>query len=49
MEEILKNIPGVQVYLDDILVGGQSLDECYLRLRLVLERLKDYNVRVNFD
>lgn len=49
MEQILRNMPGVQVYLDDILIGGKSLDECYSRLEHVLQRLREYNVRVNFD
>lgn len=49
MEQVLRDLPGVQVYLDDILIGGESLDECYGHLRLVLERLVKYNVKVNLD
>lgn len=49
MEQILHGLHGVQVYLDDILIGGKDLDECHGRLRTVLDRLKEYNVRVNFE
>lgn len=49
MEQILNGLLGVQVYLDDILIGGASLDQCYERLTRVLDRLKEFNVHVNFD
>ncbi len=40
METILRGIPGVSVYLDDILIAGGSEDENVERLQRVLSRLK---------
>ena len=45
--EILKGLDKVHVDFDDILVGGLDLDEYKKRLNCVLDRLKEYNVRIN--
>ena len=46
MENLLQGIPGVSVYIDDILVTGPT-DEQYLsRLAEVLHRLKDAGVKL---
>ncbi|KAE8739254.1 hypothetical protein FOCC_FOCC015252 [Frankliniella occidentalis] len=47
MDCILKCIPGVKCYLDDTLVCGSSLSECFERTSLVLRRLSAHNVQVN--
>ncbi|KAM7309690.1 uncharacterized protein ISCGN_006684 [Ixodes scapularis] len=44
IESILGDLPGVQVYLDDILVAEKKGDST---LRQVLLRLRDYGVRLN--
>ncbi|XP_053698952.1 uncharacterized protein K02A2.6-like [Sabethes cyaneus] len=47
ISQILSNIPGVSVFLDDIKITGPD-DETHLkRLELVLLRLNNYNIRVN--
>lgn len=47
MEQILDGIPGVCVYIDDILVAAPS-KECHLKLlATVFTRLSKYNVKVN--
>ena len=46
MEGILKGIPHVSVYLDDILVTGNSPEEHLSNLEVVLTRLKDAGLRL---
>ena len=49
MSQILVNIDGLFIYLDDILVSGDTLEECEQRLHSVFERLNHHNVHVNLD
>lgn len=49
MDQILSGIPGVNCYLDDILISGSNLQEAKLRVEVVLERLSKFNVKVNLD
>jgi Reverse transcriptase (RNA-dependent DNA polymerase) len=49
MEEILKGIPKVCVYLDDILATGRCIEEAQEVLEVVLRRLREYNVQVNAE
>ena len=46
MEKVLQGIPGVVVYLDDILVTGRTEEEHLDHLREVLDRLKQHGLRV---
>lgn len=49
MENILRDIPGVSVFIDDIRITGPD-DETHLRrLELVLQRLASANIRINED
>lgn len=41
MEELLKCLEGVQVYLDDILVGGKDEKEHNASLEAVLQCMQD--------
>jgi hypothetical protein len=45
--KIVENIPGLFVYLDDILISDKFEQECYERLLHVLKRFSDHVVRVN--
>ena len=45
MENILQGLPGVVVYLDDILVAGASEEEHLMRLNQVLSRLEQAGLR----
>ena len=47
MECVLEGIPGVQVYLDDVLVVATAWEEHQKRLNTVLQRLRDYNITLN--
>lgn len=47
MEEMLYDIDGVIVYIDDIVVFGKSREEHNTRLELVLKRLKTNNANLN--
>ena len=49
METILQGLPGVQVYLDDVLVTAPSWEEHQKRLDMVMERIKTYNITLNKD
>ena len=47
MESLLKGIPGVAVYLDDILVTGSSEEKHLASLKQVLARLQEAGLRLN--
>jgi RNase H-like domain found in reverse transcriptase/Reverse transcriptase (RNA-dependent DNA polymerase) len=47
MERILEGIPGIVIYIDDVLVAGATLEEYEATLQLVLERLCDNNLSLN--
>jgi len=49
METVLQGIPGVVVYLDDILVVGSIRKEHNKRLRLALSRLQSAGLRLRKD
>lgn len=46
MEEILRDIPGTSVYLDDVLVTGRTDDEHLQNLRKVLQRIKESRLKL---
>lgn len=47
METILQGLEGVEVYVDDVVVYGRDKKEHDMRLRAVLDRLAEYNVKLN--
>ncbi|XP_011859117.1 PREDICTED: uncharacterized protein K02A2.6-like [Vollenhovia emeryi] len=49
IENILKDIPGVVVFLDDIRVAGTDRQDHLNKLRLVFGRLQKFNIRVNME
>lgn len=49
IENILKDIPGVAVFLDDIKISGPTNEIHLQRLRQVLNRLSEYNIQINMD
>ncbi|XP_011874398.1 PREDICTED: uncharacterized protein K02A2.6-like, partial [Vollenhovia emeryi] len=49
LEQILQDIPGVAIFIDDIVITVHSDCEHLQRLQLVLERLHQHNVRINLD
>ena len=46
METLLRDIPGVVVYIDDILVAGHDTDEHYNNLNKVMMRLEEAGVQL---
>ncbi|KAK9736597.1 Reverse transcriptase (RNA-dependent DNA polymerase) [Popillia japonica] len=48
-KNILKDIPGVSVFLDDIKITGPDDSTHLKRLEEVLGRLANYNIRANYD
>lgn len=49
MDEILKGLNKTACYIDDIIVTGESMEECQSNLHKVLSRLNEYNVQINLD
>ena len=46
MQQVFEGLPGVKVIMDDIITHGQNVAEHDTRLRVALERSKDYNLRL---
>nr|XP_037291041.1 uncharacterized protein K02A2.6-like [Rhipicephalus microplus] len=46
MNELLKGLPGVVCYLDDVLITGASHTECLARMEAVLQVFMDHGVKV---
>lgn len=46
MDQLLKDIPGVLVFLDDVLISGKDVEEHNLRVDKVLTRLEKAGVRL---
>lgn len=49
LEQILQDIPGVAIFLDDIVITAHLYCEHLQRLRSVLNRLLKHNVRINLE
>lgn len=49
IDRALKGIKGVFAYIDDIILGGNSIEELMEKLDQVLERLSQFNIKVNFE
>ena len=47
MESVLGRIPGVAIFLDDILISGKTKREHLARLRLVLRKLEDAGLKLS--
>mgnify|MGYP003467003963 CR=1 FL=1 len=47
INEVIKGIQGVRAYQDDLIVFGKSSDEHRRNLKQLLERLKQFNVKIN--
>ena len=45
MEQVLRDIPRTQCYLDDILITGTNDEDHLQNLSIVLKRLSDYGLR----
>ncbi|XP_064479680.1 uncharacterized protein K02A2.6-like [Ornithodoros turicata] len=46
MDELLKGLPEVVCYLDDVLITGATYAECSVRVEAVLQRLMEHGVKV---
>ena len=45
MDELTRDLPGVAVYLDDILVSGFTVEEHFRNLQHLLKRLENKGLR----
>ncbi|XP_070382840.1 uncharacterized protein [Dermacentor albipictus] len=48
LDTILSGLPGVQAYLDDVLVA-EGVEDCGARLQIVLERFREHGVKLRYD
>lgn len=49
IDKVIHGLHGVKAYQDDIIVSGSSQQEHDQRLQLLLQRLKEYNVKINAE
>lgn len=49
MDQILQGLNNVKAYIDDLIITGTNLEDCHKNLENVLEKLKQYSVKVNLD
>lgn len=49
MEQLLANIPGVSVFLDDIKIKAETDEKHLHRIDEVFKRLNEHNMRVNLE
>lgn len=47
MDQVLRGISFVSCYVDDLMFGGNTLEECYQRARVVMQRLSAHNIKIN--
>ncbi|KII67355.1 Transposon Ty3-I Gag-Pol polyprotein [Thelohanellus kitauei] len=45
MEGVIRDIPGVSVFLDDIIISGKDVGQNLERVEMVLQRLSDRNIK----
>lgn len=49
MDQIIQGLLWVICFIDDLLIGGETLEECIVNVRKCLERLEEYNVKVKWE
>ncbi|ORD97962.1 YG31B [Hepatospora eriocheir] len=49
MQQILNVLDFVKVYLDDILIHSENIHDHIQHCKIILELLKNHNVKINFD
>lgn len=47
MDQASARLPGLACYLDDVIISGRTKQECVERTERVLQRLREYGVKVN--
>lgn len=45
MDQIIQGLKHIACFIDDLLIGGETLEECYENLIKVLDRLSEYDVK----
>lgn len=47
MDEVLKGIPQTACYIDDVIITGNNLEDCYVNVNKVFNKLNDHRIRIN--
>lgn len=48
MDQVLSGVENTKCFIDDILIKGNNLQDCYNTVVKVLQKLSQYNIQVNF-
>ena len=49
MSDLLSDLDGVSVIIDDVIIYGESMEEHVRRLKTVMDRLVNNGVKLNLD
>lgn len=49
MDQIVQGLLWVICFIDDLLIGGETLEKCIENVRKCLERLQEYNVKIKWE
>lgn len=49
MEQALRGLKNVSVYIDDVIISGKNIEECKANVANVLQRLNKYRIRINVE
>ena len=49
MNQVLGDLEFVVIYIDDIAIFSETLEDHIIHIREVLKRLKDSNIKINID
>lgn len=49
MDQIIQGLKRVMCFIDDLLIGGETLEECKENLMKVIERFNEYNVKIKLE
>lgn len=49
MDQIIQGLERVMCFIDDLLIGGATLEECMKNLIEVIKRLNEYNVKIKVE
>ena len=49
IDEILRDVGDASAFLDDIITGGNTVEQCWENTRKVLDKLKEFKVKVNWE
>lgn len=49
MDQIIQGLIAVICFIDDLLIGGETMEQCIENVRKCLERLNEFNVKLRWE